>query len=122
MFERRMHAAVGEKPHHVQCAARAFHMIDDCADFRVLSQRMALRILRTAGTVDLDEVLIDHAAGTDVEVPHLGVSHLAFGKAHIFAIGTKSGVRSATGELLDINGVPGTDGIRLGAVANSPAV
>ena len=122
MFERRMHAAVGEKPHHVQCAARAFHMIDDCADFRVLSQRMALRILRTAGTVDLDKALIDHAAGTDVEMPHLGVPHLAFGKAHIFAIGTKSGVRSASSKLLNESGMTSSNGIRLGAVTNSPAV
>jgi len=122
MFERRMHAAVGEKPHHVQCTPRAFHMIDECAYFRVLSQRMVFRILRTAGTVDLDEILIDHAAGTDVEMPHLGVTHLAFGKAHILAIGAKSGVRIAAGELLDKNRVPGTDGVRLGAVADPPAV
>ena len=83
---------------------------------------MVFRILRTAGTVDLDEILIDHAAGTDVEMPHLGVTHLAFGKAHILAIGAKSGVRIAAGELLDKNRVPGTDGVRLGAVADPPAV
>ena len=55
-------------------------------------------------------------------MPHLGVTHLAFGKAHILAIGAKSGVRIAAGELLDKNRVPGTDGVRLGAVADPPAV
>ncbi len=58
----------------------------------------------------------------DIKMPHLGVPHLAFGETHIFAIGTKSGVRIAAGELLDKNRVPGTDGVRLGAVADPPAV
>src|SRR5207237_5414279 len=34
------------------------------------------------GRVDAGEVLLDHGAGSQVEVPHLGVAHLPLGEAH----------------------------------------
>ena len=38
-----------------------------------------------AGTVNLHQVLIDNAAGADVEVSHLRVAHLSVWQAHVFA-------------------------------------
>ena len=43
-------------------------------NFRVLQDAAVL-----AGTVNLHEVLIDDASGTDVQVSHLGVTHLSVG-------------------------------------------
>ena len=44
------------------------------------------------GIVDARKLLEHDAAGTDVEVTHLGVTHLAVGKAHVLARSTERGV------------------------------
>ena len=44
------------------------------------------------GIVDARKLLEDDAAGTDIEVTHLGVAHLAIGKAHVLARSAERGV------------------------------
>ena len=76
MFVARMHAAIGEQPHDVQRTARRPRRIEACVDDLVLVDGP-----RAACAVDARKLLMDDAAGADVQVPDLGVSHLAFGQA-----------------------------------------
>ena len=53
------------------------------------------------GVVDAGQVLLDHSAGAEVQVPHLGVAHLALGQAHRGARRIELGVRIARPEVVE---------------------
>ena len=72
MLVARMHAAIGEQPHDVQRTARRLRRIEACVDDLVFVDGP-----RSARTVDARKLLMNDAAGTDVQMPDLGVSHLA---------------------------------------------
>ena len=70
-----VHAAVGDKPHHMQLFAvplGVVHRLDE----RGIGEKVA--VLDRLG--DAGEFLIDDPAGTDIEVTDLAVAHLSFGK------------------------------------------
>ena len=66
MVEAGVHATVGGQSHQVELLAVLLGVVVSLHNALVLQDRTIL-----AGTVDLHEVLIDHASGTDVEVSHL---------------------------------------------------
>ena len=77
-----MHPAVGEKPHEVQFAARFFAL------GRAVGQDgVAEEIAIIDAFSDPGEILIDDAAGADVEMADFRISHLALGQPDIQARG-----------------------------------
>ena len=82
-----VHAAVGHKAHEVQAGgsglAVSFH------NHGILGQGTIVD-----GVGDAAEVLEHHAAGTQIQVTHLGVAHLTIGQTHVLAGGTQHHVRA----------------------------
>ena len=72
--------------------------------------------------VNLDQVLINHAAGTDVEVTYLRVSHLTIRKTDILTAGQKLCVRIVGVQIIHIGSGCVVNYIGLGAVTYAPAV
>ena len=66
MIEAGVHATVGGQSHQVELLAVLLGVVVSLHDTFVLQDRTIL-----AGTVDLHEILIDYASGTDIEVSHL---------------------------------------------------
>ena len=95
MVKTRMHAAVGKESHQVKRFAGSFEVLKHRAAFGLLKEL----ILRT-GAVDAHKILIDHAAGADVEVADFGIAHLTFGQAYVFAVGA-DGVGRVCGTAAD---------------------
>lgn len=112
-----VHAAVGEKPHDVQGAALFLTVGDEGLHLGVFGDRAV-----GDGAVDLDEVLIEDAARADVEVAHFGIAHLAFGQAHVLAVGAKLGVRILRREFAEAPRLDAADHVGLVAAADAPAV
>ena len=75
-----MHSAVGAEAEEVELLAGLLHVVVGGLDFRVGEE-----FVLAACDVDLDEVLVDNAAGAEVHVTDLGVAHLAVGQADVFA-------------------------------------
>ena len=72
----RMDAAIGEKPHDMQRTAWLLGRIEARVDDLVFVDGT-----RAARAVDACELLMDDAAGADVQMPDLGVAHLALRQA-----------------------------------------
>lgn len=79
-----VHPAVGNEPDEVQ--ARALGLGEGLDQDRVGGEFPI-----GDGLVDAGEVLVDDAPGAEVEVPHLGISHLPLRQAHIQARGAELG-------------------------------
>jgi hypothetical protein len=71
---------------------------------------------------DPNQILGDHPAGTDVQVPHLAVPHLAPGKANGETTGVEQGTRKASPESVPDRGGSQLDGISFALAPVSPAV
>ena len=80
MVQRRMHATRRGESHQVEFLAFLLGIAVGCHHLFVLQNGTVF-----AGAVDLHEILIHHSAGTDIEVAHLRVAHLAVWQADIFA-------------------------------------
>ena len=76
------YAAVRAEAHQVELLALLLGIAVGSLYLRVLHDAAVL-----AGAVDLHQVLVDDAAGADVEVAHLGVTHLSVGQTDILARG-----------------------------------
>ena len=83
-----MHAAVGGEAHQVQLLAALFHVVVCRFNLRILQELML-----AAGDIDLHQVLVYHAAGTQIHVAHLGVAHLTVRKTYIFTAGLQMAAR-----------------------------
>ena len=119
MVKTRMYAAVGKESHQVKRLAGSFEVLKHRAAFGLLKEL----ILRT-GAVDAHQILIDHAAGADVEVADFGIAHLTFGQAYVFAVGAKLRVRVPGGKTFNEGRVRRADGVGrvCGTAADAPAV
>ena len=83
-----VHAAVGEQPQQVQPPARRRGLGKGLAQDGVFLEVAILDRL-----VDAREVLVNDAAGAQVEVADFAVAHLAGGQADIQAAGAQGGAR-----------------------------
>ena len=90
-----MYATGGGEAHEVELLAVVTGIAVSLHNLRVLEDVAAL-----AGLVDLYEVLIDNASGTDVEVSHLGVTHLTVRKTNVLARGLEPRLRSDNQEMV----------------------
>ena len=77
-----MYATVRAEPHQVQLLVVLLSVGVGSLHLRVLHDGAVL-----AGAVDLHEVLIDDAAGTDIEMSHLRVAHLTVGQTDVLTAG-----------------------------------
>ena len=112
-----VHAAVGEKAHDVQGAALFAAVVDEGLHLGIVADRAV-----GDRAVDLDEILVEDAAGADVEVAHFGVAHLAVGQAHVFAVGAQFGVRILRRKLAEALRPDAADHVGPVAAADAPAV
>ena len=117
VLERRVHAAVRGQAHEVDADAVGAGVLERLDHLGILQDRVV-----TAGPVDLHEVLVDHAAGTDVEVSDLRVAHLSVGQSDILAVRAQLGVGILLGHGRDIGGVHRRNDVGLVVVADAPAV
>ena len=117
MLQGAVDTAMGRKAHQVELLSGGLHILIDRLDFRIVQQFVA-----PAGHVDLDQVLIDHAAGTEVHVTHLGVAHLPVRQTHIFAAGLQRAVRIFCAQGIDYRRSLGPNGIGIIVAAFTPAV
>ena len=74
------------------------------------------------GDVDLHEVLVHHAARTEVEVTYLRVTHLALRKTYCFAACLECAHRVLLAEALDVWCSLSVDDVRLILSALAPSV
>ena len=117
VVDRRVHAAVRHEAHEVHVHALRLGVLESRLHLRVLHDRTVL-----AGAVDLHQILIDHAARTDIEVSHLGVAHLPVGQPHVLAVGMQLRMRILFGHRRNICGMDGRNDVALGSVADTPTV
>ena len=82
-----VNAARAHKAHEVESLAVSLDIVHSLDKNLVLGDGAVLD-----GIVDARKLLEHDATGTDVEVTHLGVTHLAVGKAHVLARSTERGV------------------------------
>ena len=75
-----------------------------------------------AGAVNLDQVLVNDAAGADIEVSHFGVAHLPVGQAYVLAASQKLRVGVLGVELIEEGRGRLIDDVALGMVADAPSV
>src|SRR5690606_12866934 len=71
------------------------------------------------GVVDAHQVLVHHAAGPDVEVPHLAVPHLPGGQSHVEPVGEQGGVGSGPHQTIHEGGAGLGDSV--GAITGTDA-
>ena len=72
VVQRAVHPSVRQQPHEMHLLAVLLSISKCLHDLRVLQDRVV-----ATGDIDLHEVLIDHAARTDIEVSYLRIAHLA---------------------------------------------
>ena len=117
MIQGAVNAAVGGEAHQVQLLAAGLHIFVGGLDLLILEE-----LVLTAGDVDLHQVLVHHAACTQVHVAHFGVTHLAIGKADVFAAGLQVAVGIFLPQRVDIGRALGPDGVGIVVAAFTPAV
>ena len=117
MVEAGVHATVGAEAEEVELLARLLNVVVGSLDFLVLHQFVV-----AASHIDLYEILIYHAACSEVHMSHLGISHLSVRKTHILAAGLKMGHRVFCPEAVDKRSALGVNRIGTVVTAFSPAV
>ena len=117
MVQGRVYAAGGGESHEVEFFAVLFGVGVGSDDFGVREDGAV-----GAGAVDFDEVLIDDASGTDVEVTDFRVSHLTVGESDVFAAGEELRVGIFGFKLVHERSGSLKDDIAVGMIADSPAV
>ncbi len=92
----------------------------------ILERGLHLRILHDRAVryrpVDLHEILIHDPAGTDVQVPHLRISHLSRRKADILAVRTELGMGITRLEGIEVFRMGTPHHISFGMIASAPTV
>ena len=82
VLQRTVYTAIGAETHDMQFFALRLCSLVSGYDLRILHDRVV-----TNRTVDLHEVLINDATGTDIEVSYFRVTHLSVGQTYILSAG-----------------------------------
>ena len=112
-----MHTTIRGEAHEVEVLAVLLGVAVGSHNLLVLQDAVV-----GTGAVDLHEVLVYYAAGTDVEMPHLGVTHLSVGQTHVLAAGLQLRVRISTHQIVPIGSGSVEDNVTLTVVAEAPTV
>src|SRR5215216_415548 len=112
-----MHAAGAKQANDVQLRATLLYMLD-----RIV-ERFILKKAAVGNTiVDQRYILHHHKAGTKVEMPYLGIAHLAERQANAFLRRAEQRPWSRGAPLVDIRRVSQFDAIGFPLVALAPAI
>jgi len=87
MVQRGMHTSVGDQAHEMDLLAIILRIRECALDLRVIHDGTLL-----ASHVDLHQILVNNAAGTDIQVAHLRVTHLSVRQTHEFAASLQLGI------------------------------
>ncbi len=117
VVERAVHAAIAGQTHEVNVLAVSLSVLVSADDFGVLEDAAV-----GTGAVNLHEVLIDDATGTDVEVTDLGVAHLSVGQTDVLTAGQQLAVRVGCIDFVEVRSWSVEDDVSLAVVANAPSV
>ena len=117
MLERRVYATVGGQSHEVNALALLLGVGESGDDFLVLQDAAV-----SASAVNLHQVLINDAAGADVEVTYLGVAHLSVGQAYVLAACLELRMRIVSQQAVPVGSGSHGDYIVFLTVANAPTV
>ena len=113
----RVHAAIAQQANEVQ------GLVVGQGVLQGFGQGGHLRQLALAdGLADAHQLLVDHPAGPDVHVAHLGVAHLALGQAHGLARGLQRAVREALQQFMKKRRTSRINGRNRGILGNTPAI
>jgi hypothetical protein len=117
MFEATVYTAITGEAHEVNVLAALLSIGEGTHEFLVLTDATV-----GTGAVNLHEVLIYNASGTDVEVSDFAVTHLSVGQTNVLTTGLKLTVRIGSVEIIEIGCRSVPDDIAHTAVANSPTI
>ncbi len=112
-----MDAAVGEQSHQVKRAAALPDLGQRLGENGIVVEGAVLDALGDAG-----QVLVDDAAGADIQVAHLGVAHLAVGQADIRAGGAELRHRVIAAQGVEARRLGQAGGIVLAGGFDTPPV
>ena len=113
-----MDAAVGNQTDEMQRAVVGFCVFHGTQKRLVLKEHAVPYVLG-----DLDQHLIDHAAGADVGMSNLGIAHLAVRQAHVKAGSADLGEAIPGLQGIDVGSALGENGIALKIViSNAEAI
>lgn len=99
-----MDSAVGTETEEMELLAGGLDVVVNLGYFSVLLERMGF-----AGHIDLDKVLVYHAAGAKIHMPDFGVAHLPVRKSYVFAAGLQVRHRIFLAEAVDERSPLGVD-------------
>jgi len=84
MIDMGVNTSIGNQPDEVQWFILGFTIFECAKQFGV-----GIDGFFADGFVDEGQLLINHTACADVQMSHLGITHLAFGQTHILARGAQ---------------------------------
>ena len=117
VIQRRVYTAVGAQTHNVQFFAFCLCSLVSSYYLRVLQNRVV-----TDRAVDLHQVLINDTTGTDIEVPHFGVSHLSVRQTYVLTARLQLRVRVLCQQRIPMRRRRHTDHIGFTLVSDAPAI
>lgn len=112
-----MNAAGRHQPQNVTGTLAALQGFDQMADFGVGGEAAI-----GDGGVNARQFLHDHPAGTDIQVPDLGIAHLSLGQADLFGGGIEQAVRCLGHQAIPDRCVGQADGVVVRRRTVAPAV
>ena len=80
MIQARVYATIGTQAHEMQFLTACLSCFIGRFNLRILHNRVVAN-----RAIDLHQILIHYAAGTDIEVAHLGVTHLTVRQTYILS-------------------------------------
>ena len=109
--------AVGGEAHQVEFLAGGLDIVVDRLDLGIVEE-----LVVADGHVDLDQVLVDDAAGAEVHMANLGVAHLPVRQADVFAAGLQVAGRIFRTQAVDDRRALRPDGVGIIVFALAPTV
>ena len=117
MLQGGVHAAGGGEAHQVELLAGVLDVVVNRLDLGIVEEFVV-----ADRHVDLDEVLVHHAAGAEVHVTDLGVAHLPVRQTDILAAGLQVAGRIFGAQAVDHRRALRPDGIGIIVLSLAPTV
>ncbi len=112
-----VHSTVGAETEKMQGAAVALHPLG-----QLLQGRGVTKLVIANGVADAHQLLADDPAGTDGEVPHLGIAHLLVRQSDVGTAGLDQSAGIGMAEGLHHRRLSRADGVVVGVLPMAPAI
>ena len=113
----RMDTTRRQQPHHMNSIAGTGKFSRQCGQRRMRRQRPVGH-----RGIDSRQILLHHAAGTDIHMANLGIADLTFGKPDIWTGGGKPGMRPAHAQRINHRRAGAGYGVGFWCRAKAPAI